>query len=127
MSNFIQITPFIHVSDLDRAVAFFIDILGFRELVRYKDYAYVHRETVGVRLMESHGEDVTPGHRRYAYYVDVRDVDGLYVELKPQLDTLPAGDVHGPETTDYGMRELVILGPDGNLIAFGQDVAPMPS
>src|SRR5689334_5254461 len=127
MSNFIQITPFIHVSDLDRAVAFFTDILGFRQLVRHTDYAYVHRETVGVRLIESHGDDAPPpGNRRYAYYVDVRDVDGLYAELKPKLDTLPPRDVHGPHTTNYGMRELLVLAPDGNLIAFGQDVEPMP-
>jgi hypothetical protein len=49
----------------------------------------------------------------------VRDVDQLYAELKPKLDTLPQGDVHGPVNQHYGQRELLVLAPDGNLIAFG--------
>jgi hypothetical protein len=60
-----------------------------------------------------------PGNRRYAYYIDVRDVDQLYAELKPKLDSLPKGDVYGPVNQPYGQRELLVLAPDGNLIAFG--------
>lgn len=126
MDNFIQITPCMHVPDLDRALAFFNDVLGFRTLVREGDYAYVHRETAGVRVMQLHGEEDAPRERRYAYVVDVRDVDALYAELKPKLDALPPGDVHGPIDTSYGMRELSVLAPDGNLFVFGQDVAPHP-
>ncbi len=48
-----------------------------------------------------------------------RDVDALYAELKPKLDTLPPGDVHGPADKPYGQRELLVLAPDGELIAFG--------
>jgi len=111
VSNFIQVTPIIMVDDLEKAVAFFTEFLGFQVLLRYSDYAYVHRETVGFRLMEQHGPDgAPPGNRRFAYYVDVRDVDQLYAELKPKLDTLPLGDVHGPKA------------PDGNLLAFGQAI-----
>ena len=54
-----------------------------------------------------------------AYYIDVRDVDQLYEELKPKLDMLPKGDVYGPVNQTYGQRELLVLAPDGNLIAFG--------
>jgi len=57
--------------------------------------------------------------------VDVRDVDALYAELKPKLDTLPNGDVHGPADKAYGQRELLVLAPDGNLIAFGQAIASL--
>ncbi|MBX7184048.1 MAG: VOC family protein [Vicinamibacteria bacterium] len=126
--NFLQITPFMHVDDLDRAVAFFTEVLGFRTLVRYADYAYVHRETAGIRLLQNHGNDgAPPGNRRFAYYVDVRDVDALYAELKPKLDTLPTEDVHGPADKPYGQRELLVLAPDGNLIAFGHAIDPADS
>ena len=63
------------------------------------------------------------GNRRFAYYIDVRDVDGLYAELKPKLDTLPKGDVYGPVDQSYGQRELLVLAPDGNLLAFGQAIS----
>jgi hypothetical protein len=62
------------------------------------------------------------GNRRFAYYFDVRDVDRLYAELKPKLDTLPKGDVHGPVDQSDGQRELLVLAPDGNLLAFGQAI-----
>jgi catechol 2,3-dioxygenase-like lactoylglutathione lyase family enzyme len=126
MSHFIQVTPFMHVSDLEQALAFFTGILGFEVRVREVNYAYVRRETVAFRLLESHGEDgAPPGNRRFCYYIDVRDVDALYRELKPRLDTLPAGDVHGPADKPYRQRELLVLAPDGNLIAFGHGI-PKP-
>ncbi len=119
-SNFIQVTPFMHVEDIAKAVKFFNDILGFKTLFRQSNYAYLHRETVGFRILEQHGPDgAPPGNRRFAYYIDVRDVDQLYAELKPKLDTLPKADVYGPMNQPYGQRELLVLAPDGNLIAFG--------
>ena len=119
MSNFIQVTPFMHVDDLERALAFFTGILGFETRFRVANYAYVHRETTGFRILEQTGA----GNRRFAYYIDVRDVDGLYAELKPKLDTLPKGDVYGPVDQSYGQRELLVLAPDGNLLAFGQAIS----
>jgi len=123
MTNFIQITPFMHVDDIDRAVAFFTDILGFKVDLRFEDYAYVHRESVGLRMLRNRGSDgAPPGNRRFAYYIDVQNVDSLYAELKPKLETLPSGDVHGPADKAYGQRELLVLAPDGNLIAFGHAI-----
>lgn len=121
MPNFIQITPFIHVADLETALAFFVNLLGFTASYRQPGYAYVAREGCGVRLLQSSGEHgAPPGNRRFAYYIDVRDVDALYAELKPKLDALPEGDVFGPVDQPYGQRELLIVAPDGNLLAFGQ-------
>jgi catechol 2,3-dioxygenase-like lactoylglutathione lyase family enzyme len=123
MGNFRQITPFMHVPDIEAAIAFFEEVLGFTLYVRMDGYAYLHRESVGMRLMQNRGEDgAPPGNRRFAYYVDVEDVDALHAELKPKLDLLPAGDVHGPADKGYGQRELVLLAPDGNLIAFGSEI-----
>jgi catechol 2,3-dioxygenase-like lactoylglutathione lyase family enzyme len=123
VSNFIQVTPFMVVDDLERALTFFTDIMGFETLLRYPNYGYVHRETVGFRILEQRGpEGAPPGNRRFAYYIDVHDVDRLYAELKPKLDTLPQGDVYGPVNQPYHQRELLVLAPDGNLLAFGQAI-----
>jgi hypothetical protein len=124
MANIIQITPVMHVSEIAAAVTFLEDILGFETLVRSNDYAYLERDGAGLRMLLNRGEDgAPPGNRRFAYYLDVRDVDALYAELKPKLDTLPPGDVHGPADKPYNQRELLVLAPDGNLIAFGQAIA----
>ncbi len=124
MPNFIRVTPFMHVQDIEQALDFFTRILGFAIGFRAGNYAYVYRETAAFRILEQRGpEGAPPGNRRFAYYVDVRDVDGLYAELKPKLDTLAKGDVLGPLNQEYGQRELLVLAPDGNVLAFGQTIA----
>ena len=120
--QFIRITPFIHVPDIDAAVRFF-ESLGFTAYVKFDDYAYVQRECAGVRLLQNHGDDgAPPGNRRFAYYIDVEDIEALYQELKPVLDAMPKGDVHGPGDKPYNQRELCVLAPDGNLLVFGQSI-----
>lgn len=123
-ANIIQVTPFMLVPDIERAVAFMTDVLGFGVDYRAADYAYVSRDGAGLRMLAAGtGNPFQPGTRRFAYYFDCRDVDALYEELKPRLDTLPPGDVHGPADKSYGQRELLVLAPDGNLIAFGQAIS----
>ena len=120
--QFIRITPFIHVPDVDAAVKFFEE-LGFTSYYRLSDYAYVQRECAGIRLLQNHGDDgAPPGNRRFAYYIDVENVEALYQELKPKLDAMPKGDVHGPADKPYNQRELCVLAPDGNLLVFGQSI-----
>lgn len=120
--QFIRITPFIHVPDIAAAVTFF-ESLGFTMYFRFEDYAYLQRETAGVRLLQNHGDDgAPPGNRRFAYYIDVEDIEALYQELKPVLDAMPKGDVHGPADKPYNQRELCVLAPDGNLLVFGQSI-----
>jgi predicted enzyme related to lactoylglutathione lyase len=120
--QFIRITPFIHVPDISAAVAFF-EQLGFSTYIRFDDYAYVQRECAGIRLLQNRGDDgAPPGNRRFSYYIDVEDIEALYLELKPVLDTMATGHVHGPADKSYGQRELCILAPDGNLLVFGQSI-----
>ena len=123
--NFIQTTPFMHISlpEFEAAVAFFRDLLGFEEYIHAHDYAYLEREGCGIRIWgREDASDAPRGVRNFRYYYDVRDVDGLYAELKPKLDKLPPGDVHGPANKGYGQRELLILTPDGDLVCFGQAI-----
>ena len=117
--NFIQITPFMHVQDIEPALRFFTDVLGFKILYRTDgpSYAYIEREGCGIRILQS--TEARYGERDFAYYIDVRDVDALYAELKPKLDTLPPSHVFGPKDQSYGQRELLIRVPDGNVMAFG--------
>lgn len=122
--NIRQVTPFMLVPDIEAAIAFMTDILGFSVDFRMSDYAYLSLEGAGLRMLEAGpGNPFQTGTRRFAYYFDCRDVDALHARLKPQLDRLPPGDVHGPADKPYGQRELLVLAPDGNLIAFGQPMA----
>ena len=124
MSNTLQITPFMHVRDLEEAVAF-LERLGFGTIVRIGgDYAYLEREGAGMRVLARRDAIVFPADcGRFAYYIDVRDADRVHAELKDVLAALPAGDVHGPADKDYGQRELIVRAPDGQLLVFGAAIA----
>jgi len=83
MGNFVRITPFMHVADVDEAVWFFVDVLGFEAWVHRWDYAYV-----GVRILKastSPGEEQGPGTPAFRYYIDVEDVAAVIAELRPKL------------------------------------------
>ncbi len=125
MSNTLQITPFMHVRELEPAIAF-LERLGFETILRIgRDYAYLDREGAGMRVLaRPEAIEFPPGNGRFAYYIDVRDVDSIHAELKAVLDSLPAGHVHGPADKAYGQRELIVRAPDGQLLVFG---AALPS
>jgi hypothetical protein len=55
--NFIQVTPFMIVEDLEKALAFFVYLLDFEIQLRWPDYAYVQRETAGFRIWQQTGKD----------------------------------------------------------------------
>jgi catechol 2,3-dioxygenase-like lactoylglutathione lyase family enzyme len=124
MSNFIQITPFMNVRNIDHTVAFFIDILGFKALVHAADYAYLHRETAGIRLLKQPDFIAPPEDSQFACYIDVRNLDQLLAELRPKLDTLPQGHVKGPANQPWGQREIMVRTPDGLDVVFGQALDP---
>lgn len=121
MTNTLRITPCMHVRDLEAALGFVCGTLGFEARVRVEGYAYVEREGAGLRILAYPEAYVFEGGRdRYAYYLDVRDVDALHAALKPKLGALPAEDVHGPADKPWGQRELLVRAPDGQLFVFGQ-------
>lgn len=122
MPNCRQITPFLHVPDLKKAVEWF-DLIGFAPRFQQSNYAYVQREGVGVRIVESANEDGTPftPHRGFAYYVDCDDVDAVVRECLPRLKAAGVKTI-GPIDQAYDQREFIIEAPDGNMLVFGQAI-----
>lgn len=121
--NVRQITPFMHVDDLQAAFGFF-DLLGFECLFQERGYAYFERGPAAIRVMVSHPDEGGrwPPHRGFAYYVDVADVDALFAEIAPKLHQAGV-EFMGPVNQAYYQREFMIRAPDGNVFVFG---APVP-
>jgi predicted lactoylglutathione lyase len=118
--NIRQITPFMHVADLQQAFDFFACI-GFECLYQERTYAYFQRGHAAIRVLLSTDDDgaAFPAHRGFAYYVDVDDVDAIVAETAPKLDARGIERV-GPRDQPYGQREFMIRAPDGNVFVFGQ-------
>jgi catechol 2,3-dioxygenase-like lactoylglutathione lyase family enzyme len=118
----IQITPFMHVPDLEAALTWFA-MLGFEVQFREHNYAYVSCGSAAVRVLESFGDDGAPftPHKGFAYYVDVEDVDAIHKELAPKLAAASV-EFNGPVDQPYRQRELMIRAPDGNVFVFGAPI-----
>lgn len=77
----------------------------------------------GGRLLECppNGDGTPLGHSQ-SFYIDVADVDVLYAQLKPALDTMPERRVRAPFNQPYGQREFHVLDEDGALVFFGTGI-----
>ena len=109
--------PVLRAADYPRARAFWTETLGFTVGEEGGDparFGIFHKEkaTVFVDAWQGADAEPSPGWRAY-FHVD--DVDAFAASLDwPHTE--------GPEDKVYGMRELVIIDPDGNRLCFGQDV-----
>ena len=120
----IQVTPFVLCADLERQIGFYRDILGFKLEFQAENYAFLRRDGAAVRLLECPPRpDGTPLGDEHSFYIDVDDLDGLYQQMKPQLDRLPPDRVREPFDQPYGQREFHVLDEDGTLVFFGAAIA----
>ncbi|HJV21528.1 MAG TPA: VOC family protein, partial [Holophagaceae bacterium] len=93
MGELYQITPFLHVPDLPKALHLLTEILGFTVKYAEPSYAYLEWERAALRVLEEPGRKLpAPGEPRMTVYLDVPDVDALYARLRPGLATLPPED-----------------------------------
>ena len=123
MSTVHQITPFLHVPNLQQALALLCDVLTFELKYREPDYAYLELQNSGLRVLEEATRvTISDGNARMTVYVDITDVDELYERLRPRLGQLPTEMVEAPQDKPWRQREFMVRLPDGNWIVFGQAV-----
>jgi catechol 2,3-dioxygenase-like lactoylglutathione lyase family enzyme len=126
MANFMQITPYLSLNDVDAGVRFFVEVLGFTAMVHDQSFAYVQREGAAVRIIK--GSPDTPeerfdvGPRAFLMYIDVRDVDAVEEEVRPKLLAAGRAGGSGPKDQTWGQREFWVPVPEGGLIIFGQEI-----
>ena len=100
--------PKFPVADVQTAVAFYTQKLGFTELFDYGDYAGIQRDEFELHLWECNDKYLA---ENTACRVETTDIEAFYAEC------LAAGVVHpngALETKPWGLKEFVILDLDGN-------------
>lgn len=119
-----QITPFLHVPDMNAALNLFCETLPFKLRIRDRNYAVVVYETCAIRILEEPGRILTPdGKARVSVYVDVSNVDELHAQLRGRLDELPSDRVEPIQNRPWGQREFQVRLPDDDWLTFGQPAA----
>lgn len=110
--------PVLASLNIKKSVQFYKEKLGFTRVSYLDDhYAVIARDNFVVHFWKCNNK-IHPENT--SCYVDVKDIDILYEELKSQHVIHPNGKL---ENKEYGMREFAILDNDGNLIKFGQPIA----
>jgi catechol 2,3-dioxygenase len=113
------------VSDIDRALAFYRDVLGFDEMQRYGDQAafisaggYHHH--IGLNTWESKGASPPPPGTTGLYHVAIRYPDRK--ALAQALKQLVEAEIPLSGATDHGVSEAIYLrDPDDNGIELYRD------
>jgi methylmalonyl-CoA/ethylmalonyl-CoA epimerase len=109
----------LHVSDPDRAEAFYRDKLGFAPLFRFGQTVFF--DMAGVRLMLEGGHEPTGKRDEVCLYFRVESIDraagelsarGVYLERAPQMVA---------RMPDHELWMCFFRDPDGTLLAYTEE------
>lgn len=106
------------VRDLERSVAYYHDVLGFRVTERFEGWAFLERDAVCLMLGHC-PETLSPGElgdHSYFAYIEVSKAR----ELHDEFSSNGASFVKAIRDEPWGMREFGIVTIDGHRIMFGQ-------
>jgi predicted enzyme related to lactoylglutathione lyase len=102
----------IPVSDLERSLAFYRDVLGFTVSFSYQGF-YAGIEMGPVQLHLSAKPRSAPGTG--SVYIFADEVDEYYAAVRVKGANAP----EPPKNFPYGMRDFAVFDPDNNQIGFG--------
>jgi catechol 2,3-dioxygenase-like lactoylglutathione lyase family enzyme len=115
-----SVMPSLPVADLEQAIAFYTQSLGFTPRFRNgSSFAIVAHGAVELALASPDVTGIPAGHGRC--YCKLSDgIDILYADYRSRGVTIR----HELRDESYGMREFMIADPDQNEINFGQPMRP---
>lgn len=117
MTPLIQSTvPVLASLGIDATIAFYTERLGFVEYLRMDDYAIVSRDGAEIHFWLCTERDIA---QNTSCYVRVADTDALFREFNAKGLV-----VEPPAVRPWGMKELYVIDPHGNLLKFGQLAQP---
>lgn len=121
------ITPNLVTDDVERSVAFYCDVLGFRVTTRVPDegkmvFAMLERDGINVFVNATAAvkddmpdAPLTPGRSGVAMFVIVEGVAAFWDAIRERATVImPLKDQW------YGMTEFAIVDPDGYVITFAE-------
>ena len=110
--------PILYVTDIEKTIRFYCDVLGFRCANRFESWASLQRDSA--EIMFSLPNEHLPFEKSLftgSFYFHADDVDALGAQLRDKADV-----VYPLESFEYGMREFAIRDINGYLLQFGQEI-----
>lgn len=115
---FNKVTPFLATQDIESAIGFYCDVLGFS--VNTLDpsdkptLCVLDKGNVSM-MFDATLWQANPPILTGQILFDVNDVDALFCRVQPHAEIL-----WGPDDFDYGRREFSCRDPDGYALVFSQ-------
>jgi catechol 2,3-dioxygenase-like lactoylglutathione lyase family enzyme len=114
---FKQVIPKFPAADVQLALAFYEQKLGFVPLFDYGDYAAVERDSLEIHLWLCDDKRIA---ENTGCRVAVNDIETLYAEYQQAGVIHPNGLL---EEKPWGLKEFVALDLDGNALFFFEESA----
>jgi len=109
------------VGDLDTAIQFYVNVLGFCEEFRFGTYAGVARDECRLHLsQQGNPNSGQPGSG--AVYIFCDEVDAWFADITGRGARVDAE----PRDYPYGLRDFIARDPDGNQLTFAAPVRAAP-
>jgi catechol 2,3-dioxygenase-like lactoylglutathione lyase family enzyme len=116
MPTFGRVAPAIPVADIERALAFYRDVLGFA--VEFTNGSPVTFAVITQGGAELHLQ-LQPGRSGAVHaHIMVDDLDAVYERLVRAGSTIR----QPPKVQEWGLRDIVIADPDGNTFEIAEPV-----
>ena len=116
--SYTNATPVLRVADYRRARAFYTDILGFDVIEEAGEpdtgFGILRAGKAQLFLMAWNGAEAD--HDGWRVYLYPEDLSGRVAHMKTTGTAFS-----GPLVTEYGMREVEVRDPDGNVLCLGED------
>jgi catechol 2,3-dioxygenase-like lactoylglutathione lyase family enzyme len=106
--------PVLASLNLDESVAFYTDRLDFIKISQYEDYAIVARDGAEIHFWSCADRNIADNT---SCYIRVTDTQRLFDEFAAK-----GAPVKEPAVRSWGMKELYVIDPHGNLLKFGEPV-----
>jgi methylmalonyl-CoA/ethylmalonyl-CoA epimerase len=114
----------IRVCDLDRAVAFYRDVLGLTFLFRVPQMAFF--DCGGVRLLLSIPDDPEYDHASSIIYFAVADIRESFAHLRARQATIVSDPALIATMADHELWMAFFRDPDRNVLALSSEVPIQP-
>jgi uncharacterized glyoxalase superfamily protein PhnB len=116
--KFTRLMPLLRTRNLEQAVAFYRDRLGFECTQQTSDWVFVERDdiTLMIALPNAHEPFDRPCFTGSLYF-STDDVDQLWRAVKDHTEI-----VYPLEDFDYGMGEFAIRDSNGYCLQFGKEI-----
>ncbi len=113
-----DIIPKLPMRDKNVTRAFYIDMLGFKEIGDYEAYLMVRKDKIEIHFFEF--KELNPKENYGQVYIRTNGIDNFYQTLlNDKIKIHPNGKL---ESKPWGQKEFSLLDPDTNLLTFGQSI-----